>query len=337
MFTVKHTADGSIERYKIRLVAKNFTQTYGVDYQETFAPIAKMNTIRILLCCAANLEWDLRQFDVKNTFLHGDVEKEMYMEIPPGFDDKKTKEKIYRLKKSLYGLKRSPRAWFDRFSKAMIFFGYHQNNANHTLFMKYCKDKITLLIIYVDDIVVTRDDKEKIAHLKRLLAQEFEIKDLSKLRYFLRTEVTRSDKEIFISQKKYILDLLEETGMLGCKPADSPIEANHRLQAEVGDSIDLERYQRLVGRLIYLSHTRPDIAYAVSLVSQYMHDPRESHLEAVFRILRYLKSASGKGLLFSKAWPPIKKTFTDADWIGSLNDRRLTFGYCIFVGDNLVT
>jgi hypothetical protein len=353
VFTVKHKADGSIERYKARLVAKGFTQTYGVDYQETFAPVAKMNTIRILLSCAANLDWELQQFDVKNAFLHGELKEEVYMEVPPGFDDEQTRGKVCKLKKALYGLKQSPRAWFDKFSKAMISFGYRQSNADHTLFIKHYRGKITLLIVYVDDMVVTGDDKEEMTRLKRLLAQEFEIKDLGKLQYFLGIEVARSEKGIFISQRKYILDLLQETGMLGSKPAESPIEVNHRIQAGVGMPVDLGRYQRLVGRLIYLSHTRPDIAYAVSLVSQYMHDPRDSHLQAVFRILRYLKSAPGKGLLFSRhghlrveGYTDADRSrqshlrvegYTDADWAGSLDDRRSTSGYCTFVGGNLVT
>jgi hypothetical protein len=124
VFTVKHKADGSIDRYKARLVAKGLPQTYRVDYQESFAPIAKMNTIRILLSCTANLDWELQQFDVKNAFLHGELEEEVYMEVPPGFNDEQTKGKVYRLKKALYSLKQSPRAWFDRFGKAMISFGY---------------------------------------------------------------------------------------------------------------------------------------------------------------------------------------------------------------------
>ena len=337
VFTVKHRADGSIERFKARLVAKGFTQTHGVDYHETFAPVAKMNSIRVLLSCAANLDWDLHQFDVKNAFLHGDLEEEVYMEIPPGFNNEQSQGKVCRLKKALYGLKQSPRAWFDKFSNAMISFGYQQSNSDHTLFIKRKEGKLTLLIVYVDDIVMTGDDREEMTRLKKLLAQEFEIKDLGKLQYFLGIEVAQSKRGIFISQRKYILDLLKETGMTGCKPAESPIESNHKLQLGVGESVDKERYQRLVGKLIYLSLTRPDIAYAVSLVSQFMHDPRESHSQAVFRILRYLKSSPGKGLLFSKHGHFRIEAFTDADWAGSLDDRRSTSGYCTLVGGNLVT
>ncbi|XP_057984606.1 uncharacterized mitochondrial protein AtMg00810-like [Hevea brasiliensis] len=166
------------------------------------------------------------------------------MKIPPGFEDEKTIRKVCKLKKALYGLKQSPRVWFDRFSKTMISFGYCQSNANYTLFMRHRRGKITLLTVYVDDIVVTGDNKEEMALLKERLAQEFEIKDLGMLKYFLGIEVARSDKGIFISQRKYILDLLEETGMLGCKLAESPIEANHKVQAGVGKSVNLRRYQR---------------------------------------------------------------------------------------------
>ncbi|KAJ7951046.1 Retrovirus-related Pol polyprotein from transposon TNT 1-94 [Quillaja saponaria] len=337
VFTIKRKADGTIERYKARLVARGFTQTYGVDYQETFAPVAKMNSIRVLISCAANLGWDLQQLDVKNAFLHGDLAEEVYMEIPLGFSCQKTEGKVCKLKKSLYGLKQSPRAWFDRFQKAMISFGYQQSNADHTMFVKHCHGRITILIVYVDDIVVTGDNPAEVSKLKSHLAKEFEIKDLGKLCYFLGIEVAHSDRGIFLSQRQYVLDLLEETGMLGCRPATTPIETNHKLQSGDGEYVDRERYQRLVGRLIYLSHTRPDIAYAVSVVSQFMHDPRSDHLDAVHRILRYLKSAPGKGLLFENNRSLKLEAYTDADWAGSLDDRRSTSGYCTFVGGNLVS
>uniref|UniRef100_A0A5B6Z677 Putative polyprotein n=1 Tax=Davidia involucrata TaxID=16924 RepID=A0A5B6Z677_DAVIN len=337
VYTIKQKADGTIDRYKARLVAKGFTQTYGIDYQETFAPVAKMNSVRVLLSCAANQGWLLHQLDVKNAFLHGDLEEEVYMEMPPGFSSQTTNGKVCRLKKALYGLKQSPRAWFGRFHKAMVKIGYKQSNADHTLFIKRRGDMITVLIVYVDDIVVTGNDSDEVSKLKVHLAREFEIKDLGSLRYFLGIEVARSDKGIFISQRKYVLDLLKETGMLGCKPVDSPIEVNHRLMSGDGDLVDKERFQRLVGRLIYLAHTRPDIAYAVGVVSQFMHDPCTTHLDAVYRILKYLKSAPGKGVLFSNHGHLELEAFTDADWAGSINDRRSTSGYCTLVGGNLVT
>ncbi|CAL5350327.1 unnamed protein product [Camellia sinensis] len=339
VYTVKHKADGSIERYKARLVAKGFTQTYGIDYQETFAPVAKMNSVRALLSLAANLDWPLYQFDVKNAFLHGDLEEEVYMDIPPGFEDHQTEGKVCKLRKSLYGLKQSPRAWFERFTQAMFKYGFKQSQADHTLFVKHSScGKTTALIVYVDDIVLTGNDSGEIPLLKKYLAKEFEIKDLGSLKYFLGIEVARSKDGIFISQRKYVLDLLKETGMLGCKACATPLEPNQKLgDDEGGEVVDKGSYQRLVGKLIYLSHSRPDIAVAVSIVSQFMHAPRQIHFEAVMRILKYLKSAPGKGLYFSKYDHLRVEAYTDADWAGSVTDRRSTLGYCTFVGGNLVT
>ncbi|RVW71043.1 Retrovirus-related Pol polyprotein from transposon RE1 [Vitis vinifera] len=210
--------DGNVDRYKARLVAKGFTQSYGIDYQETFAPVAKLNTVRVLLSLAANLDWSLHQLDVKNAFLNGDLEEEVYMDIPVGLE------------------------MTSNFNK------------------------------------------------------EFEIKDLGNLKYFLGMEIARSKKGIAVSQRKYVLDLLNETGMLGCKPAETPMDTTVKLEESDGSApVDKGRYQRLVGKLIYLSHTRPNIGFSVSVVSQFMNNPTEKHMTAVIRILRYLKMTLGKG------------------------------------------
>lgn len=339
VFTVKYNADGSLERHKARLVAKGYTQTYGVDYLETFAPVAKMNTVRVLLSLAANLDWSLQQFDVKNAFLHGELEEEIYMDIPPGFGINLKGNKVCKLKKALYGLKQSPRAWFGRFARVMLSMGYKQSQGDHTLFIKHsASGGVTALLVYVDDIIVTGNDEKEKLRLKQQLAEEFEIKELGQLKYFLGIEVAHSKQGIFISQRKYVLDLLKETGKLGCKPVDSPIESNLKLgECEEDSTVDKGNYQRLVGRLIYLSHTRPDIAYAVSMVSQFMHNPKETHLHAVHRILQYLKGSPGKGLIFKKGSGLLLEAYTDADYAGSIVDRRSTSGYCTFLGGNLIT
>jgi len=181
VYTVKQNPNGKIERYKARLVAKGYSQTYGIDYDETFAPVAKMTTVRTLISCAANLEWPLYQLDVKNAFLHGDLQEEVYMEIPPGFDTAQTKGKALRLKKSLYGLKQSPRAWFDRFRWVMCNMGYRQCNGDHTIFYHHSNNWVTILAVYVDDIIITGDDTLEIARLKKNLSKEFEVKDLGQL------------------------------------------------------------------------------------------------------------------------------------------------------------
>jgi len=260
------------------------------------------------------------------------------MDLPPGYTTSTDAKVVCKLQRALYGLKQSPRAWFGRFSMAMRKYGFKQSNSDHTLFIKHNGEKLTVLIVYVDDMIITGDDKEEISRLQEELATDFEMKNLGGLKYFLGIEVARSREGIFLSQRKYVLDVLTEVGMLECKPADTPIVQNHRL-GEYPDQAptDKGRYQRLVRKLIYLSHTRPDIAYAVSVVNQFMHNPSEDHMDAVTRILRYLKASPEKGLMFSKNSHLEINGYSDADWAGSISDRKSTSGYFMFVGGNLVT
>ncbi|CAN1158567.1 Retrovirus-related Pol polyprotein from transposon TNT 1-94 [Linum perenne] len=282
IFTTKYNSDGSVERYKARLVARGFTQSFGIDYQETFAPVAKLNTVRILLSLAVNEDWPLFQMDVKNAFLNGNLTEEVYMNIPEGVNHDKGPDSVCKLIKSLYGLKQSPRAWFEKFSKTVISNGYHHCQTDDTMFVRHGGNgRITILIVYVDDIIITGNDNEEIKKLKSRLSSEFELKDLGEMKYFLGMEVARSCKGLIISQRKYVLDLLHETGMLGCKPADTPMQPNIQFSREQVKLTDKGRYQQLVGKLIYLSHTRPDIAFAVSIVSQFMNEPTEEHLTQV--------------------------------------------------------
>ena len=190
----------------------------------------------------------------------------------------------------------------------------------------------------MDDIILTGNHEKKIDLLKKLLSKEFEIKDLGNLKYFLGMEIARSKKGIAVSQRKYVLDLLNETGMLGCKPAETPMDSTVKLEESDGSPpVDKGRYQRLVGKLIYLSHTRPDIGFSVSMVSQFMNNPTEKHMTAVTRILRYLKMTPGKGLFFQRTTKKEIEIFSYADWAGSVTNRRSTSGYCSFVWGNLVT
>ena len=210
-------------------------------------------------------------------------------------------QKVCRLKKSLYGLKQSPRSWFRRFTKSMRAFGYHQSNSYHTLFLKKQHDKITTLIVYVDDMVVIGNDPEEMKNLQNYLSKEFEMKDLGPLKYLLGIKVSRSKKGIFLSQRKYTLDLLQETSISACQLADTPVEEGLKLCVHSNQiPVEKRKYQRLVGKLMYLAHTRPNPAYALSIVSQFMHNPGKQHMKAIMRILRYLKVAHGKGILFTK-------------------------------------
>ncbi|CAL8150805.1 unnamed protein product [Prunus armeniaca] len=266
-----------------------------IDYEETFAPVAKLNTVRVLLSLAANLDWPLHEFDVKNTFYMANSWRRCTWTFFMDIILLRLEQFAGYVRKALYGLKQSPRAWFGRFTMEMKNNGFKQCNSDHTLFLKHRKRK-----------------------LQDYLATELEMKDLGGLKYFLGIEVARSQQD--------------------CKLAGTPIVQNHYL-GEYLDQIptNKERYQRLVGRLIYLSHTRPDIAYVVSVVSQFMHFPSEDHMNAVLRILRYLKSAPGKGLMFSKHGHQNINGYSDANWAGNVTDRKSTLGYFTFVGGNLVT
>ncbi|OWM65682.1 hypothetical protein CDL15_Pgr017179 [Punica granatum] len=279
VYTVKTSPNGRVDRLKACLVAKGYTQIPGLDYGDTFSPVAKVASVRLLLSLAAINHWSLHQLDIKNAFLHGDLEEKVYMEQPPGFVAQgEYFGKVCKLRKSLYGLKQSPRAWFGRFSSAVIKFGLVRSQFDHSVFFRHYGGRHILLVVYVDDIVITGDDVVGISQLKTYLHSQFQTKDLGALRYFLGIEVAQSERGIYISQRKYVLDILEETELLECKPVDP----NVKLAPGEGEPfLDVGRYRRLVGKLNYLTVTRPDISFAVSVVSQFLDSPTETHWNAV--------------------------------------------------------
>jgi hypothetical protein len=290
-----------------------------------------------LISIADVKNWPLYQLDIKNAFLNGDLREEVYMHYPPGF--KLKPNHVLKLNKAIYGLKQSPRAWFERFTKAMKEANYHQGHSDHTMFYKHDHSgKITILIVYVDDIIITGNSEEEICSLKYFLNQQFEVKDLGPLKYFLGIEVARSSKGIILSQRKYTMDLLSDYGLLGCKPVSTPLDnAVNFGKDDNGPDIEAEKYQKLIGRLIYLSHTRPDISFAVSTLSQFMHSPKEIHYNAAVRLLRFLKGSPGKGILFRTEGNSRIEAYVDADWAGCNIDRKSTSGWCIYVFGNLVS
>jgi Reverse transcriptase (RNA-dependent DNA polymerase) len=296
-----------------------------------------MSTVRILLSVATNLGWDLYQMDVKNTFFQGIMEEEVYMTLPPGHKNTSNPSLVCRLKKTIYGLKQSPRAWYANLSFSLLKNNFIKSTADSSMFIKHSQNTTIIVLVYVDDIIITGNDNEEIKRVKKCLKDEFDIKDLGKLSYFLEIEIAHSRKGLFLSQRKYIIDLLKETGKLGAKPASTPMETNTKLGLENGESLpDIGHYQKLVGKLIYLTVTRPDIAFTVSVVSQFMHAPRTNHLSVIDRILRYLKGTPGQGIWMRKGNSNNVVDFSDADWAGSC-DRKSTTGFCTFVGGNLVT
>jgi len=338
VYKVKHNADGSMSRYKARLVAKGYAQTYGRDYEETYSPVAKMTTVRAIIAMASIKGWSLHQMDVNNVFLHGDLQEEVYMEQPQGYVDQTRPNLVCKLKKALYGLKQTPKAWSDKIGQYLVTSGFQTSNANFSLYVKKIDHGIVVIVIYVDDLIITGDSDADIFDLKKLLKQKFKMKDLGELCYFLGIEVIQSPKGIWLLQKQYALNKLSKCGMTSCKPISIPLEQNVKLSADEGDLVeDTTMYRRIVGSLIYMTITRPDLSYAVRVVSQFMQTPREPHLDAVRRILRYIKHTLQCGIFYEAKSQLQVHGYMDADWAGNVSDRRSTSGFMFSFGSGVVS
>ncbi|GJV31428.1 RmlC-like cupins superfamily protein [Tanacetum coccineum] len=273
-----------------------------------------MVTVRSLLAVAAMQGWDIVQMDVSNAFLHGDLLEEVYMQIPLGYvgkgepvqNVKSQSTQVCKLKKSLYGLKQAPRQWFSKLSSALVSFGFQQSKADYSLFTKKEGESFTAILVYVDDLMIT--------------------------------EVTKADSGLFISQKKYTLELLKEAGVMTSKPYKLPMDPNLKLQAEMGSPLqDPEVYRRYIGKLIYLTITRPDICYTVQLLSQFMQNPTFVHMQAVKHLLRYLLNSPGQGILLTHHSKAHLTAYCDSDWASCPMTRRSTTGYCILLGDSPIS
>ncbi|XP_043687853.1 uncharacterized mitochondrial protein AtMg00810-like [Telopea speciosissima] len=275
--------------------------------------------------------------DVHNAFLQGDLDEEVYMLPPPGYRQK-GETLVCRLHKSLYGLKQASRQWYSKFSAALCDFGFCHSESGHSLFYLNRGAASVFIILYVDDLVITRSEISLIEEVKAMLHARFHIKDLGTLKYFLGIEVARSANGLTLNQRKYALDILKDCGLLGTRPMDTPMEQNLKLDNELGTLLsDPSSYRRLVGRLIYLTVTRPDITHAVDILSQFMHQPRQTHLDAAHRLLRYLKATIGQGLHFSCNSTLELCAYCDSDWASCPMTRCSTTGYCIFLGDSLIS
>jgi len=332
IFKHKFHADGSLDRYKARWVLRGFTQRPGVDYDETFSPVVKPATVRTVLTLAHSRDWPIHQLDVKNAFLHGILSETVYCSQPTGFVDPALPGHVCRLNKSLYGLKQAPRAWHTRFASHLLSLGFTEAKSDTSLFIYHHGTETAYLLLYVDNIVLTASSQQLLHRVIAALKNEFAMKDLDPLHHFLGVAVQHRSDSLFLSQRQYTLDILARHGMSDCKPCTTPVDTCAKIAADDGPSVaDPTAYRSLVGALQYLTFTRPDITYAVQQVCLHMHDPRETHLVAAKRILRYLQ------VVIPRSTPTQLTVYTDADWAGCPDTRRSTSGYAVFLGNSLVS
>ncbi|XP_026426173.1 uncharacterized protein LOC113322319 [Papaver somniferum] len=307
VYKVKQKVDGTIDRLKSRLVAKGYDQQDGIYFNETFSPVVKCTTVRVVLCMAITYNWQIRQLDVSNAFLHGFLDKDIYMSQPQGFINP-----------------------------------YYPSNyksvSDNSMFVCTSKDGMLVLLLYVDDILLTGSSSILMNDLIISLRKEFAMKELEELGYFLGLEAVRNPTSITLTQNKYTLELLDKAKLLDSKPCDTPVVKGARLSIHDGVKLDnVTDYRAIVGGLQYLTMKRPDICFVVNYVSQFMHFPSDLHLQLVKRILRYLKGTIGLGITLTKGSLCALKAFTDSDWDGCPDTRRSTSGFAVFLGPNLVS
>ncbi|KAF5775515.1 putative RNA-directed DNA polymerase [Helianthus annuus] len=340
VYKVKYKSSGEIERFKARLVAKGFNQREGLDFGETFSPVVKMVTVRCIIALAVQNDWPMFQLDINNAFLYGTINEDVYMCLPKGYYSP-DETRVCKLVKSLYGLKQAPRKWNEKLSSVLVDYGFVQSKCDHSMYVLSRNGVFIVLLVYVDDIVVTGNNIDEVNKIKGVLNLNFQIKDLGKLKYFLGIEVLYNKSGVCLNQRKYCLELLSEFGYLACKPIKTPIEQSYLITAKISKNQSVLKnitgFQKLVGKLIYLSLTRPDISYAVQFLSQFMHSPTDMHLQIALRLLRYLKSGPGCGLLFKKDDKLGLVGFVDSDWAKCLSTRKSVTGYCVYLGGSLVS
>jgi hypothetical protein len=322
VFRNKQDEHGVVTRNKARLVAKGYSQVEGLDFGETYVPVARLESIRILLAYATYHGFKLYQMDVKSAFLNGPIKEEVYVEQPPGFEDSEYPNHVYKLSKALYGLKQAPRAWYECLRDFLITNGFKVGKADPTLFAKTLDNDLCVCQIYIDDIIFGSTNESTCEEFSRIMTKKFEMSMMGELKYFLGFQVKQLQEGTFISQTKYTKDILNKFGMKDAKPIKNPMGTNGHLDLDTeGKSIDQKVYRSMIGSLLYLCASRPDIMLSVCMCARFQADPKEAHLTAVKRILRYLAYTPKFGL-----WYPRGSTFdligySDADWAGCKIDR----------------
>eukprot|EP00253_Pinus_taeda_P013990 PITA_13990 len=300
LYKVKQAADGSVEKHKARFVARGFSQVKGIDYDETFALVARYSSIILMLALSAQMGWKIHQMDVKTALPNGKIEEEVYIEQPKGFETFDHESHVCRLKRALYGLKQAPRAWYTNIDNYFIRLGFTKSEADANLYHIMVKGKQLIIFLYVDDLMLTGDD-QLIMSCKGNLAKEFEMKDMGLMHYFLGMEVWQKDGELFVSQGNW-----------------------RKEDATSREVVEATVYRQLVGSLIYLVNTRPNLCYPVNQLIQAIVQPTKMFWKATKYVSRYLRGTSQYGLWYRWTEGVKLQGFTDADWAGSPSDRKST-------------
>ncbi|KAD6796174.1 hypothetical protein E3N88_07070 [Mikania micrantha] len=338
VFRNKTDENGQIVKNKARLVVQGFSQEEGIDYDETFAPVARLEAIRLFLAYAALHTLKVFQMDVKSAFLYGKIKEEVYVCQPPGFEDNKHPDWVYKLDKALYGLKQAPRAWYDTLSTFLLKNNFTRGSIDKTLFIKNVGQHKLLVQIYVDDIIFASSDPKLCADFTELMTKHFEMSAMGELQFFLGLQIKQSTDGIFIHQAKYTKDLLKKFDLQNCKPCSNPMSSTTQLDADLkGKSVDETLYRCMIGSLMYLTASRPDIMFATCVCARFQATPKESHLIAVKRIFRYLQGTQSLGIWYSNGHSCKLVAFSDSDYAGCKLTRKSTSGGCQFLGNCLVS
>jgi hypothetical protein len=338
VYKVKPDINGHLSKFKARLVARGFEQTDGVNFLDTFAPVVRWETIHTLNAIAVHLGWPIHQLDVLTAFLNGILKEDVYMVQPTSFIQLGTEHLVCKLHKALYGLKQSPRAWYARLHTALLAWNLTQSASDPNLYFAHFHTDTIVLLVYVDDILLTGNNTRLISQLKSHLHQNFKTNDLGPLQRYLGVQFDRNDIGLRMHQTDYALHILKHFGMEHCTPSHTPLPEGTVLSKDSATPpVDATLYRTLVGKLLFLTKTRPDITHAVSVVSRFMHSPREAHLQAAKHILRYVRRFPDLGLFYQQGEENSLRGYTNADYGQDIDDRISVSAYIFFLGNSPIS
>ncbi|GJT07529.1 retrovirus-related pol polyprotein from transposon TNT 1-94 [Tanacetum coccineum] len=327
IYKVKLDELGGILKNKAQLVARRYRQEEGIDFEESFAPVARLEAIRIFLAFAAHMNTVVYQMDVKIAFLNGNLREEVYVSQPDGFVDKDKPNHVYKLEKALYGLKQAPRAWYDMLSSFLISQDFSKSSVDPTLFIYRDGKELLLVQIYVDDIIFVASIPELCDLFSKIMCLKFKMLMMGKISFYLGLQISQSPRGIFINQSKYTLESLKKYSFDSCNPVDTPMVEKSKLDEDKeGKAIDPSHYCGMIGTLLYLTSSRSDLQFAICMCARYQALPTEKHLNAVKGIFRYLKRTVNRGLWYLKDSSMALTAFADADHAGCKDTRHSTSG-----------